>query len=78
MAKRLMTQATQALLEQVLNLPAEERAAIADSLNESFHGPIDPEIEAAWVKLAEERLDAYNAGTVKTSSVDEVFKRLKK
>lgn len=77
MAKRVMTQAAQALLEQALSLPPEERAALADSLYESFHGPIDPMIEAAWVQEAEARLDAYNAGLVEARPAEELFLRLK-
>ena len=73
-----MTQAAQALLEQALHLPPEERAAILEGLYESFQGSADPSLEALWVKEVESRIDAYNAGEMTSSPAEELFKHLKK
>lgn len=78
MAKRVMTQAAQVLLEQALHLTPEERATIAAGLDESLHSHIDPEIEAAWVKEVEARIDAHEAGEIKSIPIEDVFKLLKK
>ena len=72
-----MTQAAQMLLEQALHLSPEERAAIFEGLYESFHGPVDPALEALWVKEVESRIDAYNAGEMTSSPAEELFRRLK-
>lgn len=50
------------LLEQALKLPAEERAALADSLLRSLEGPVDPEIDAAWRAEIARRVAALDAG----------------
>jgi len=76
MAKRPMTQAAQALLEQALSLPPEERIALADSLYVSTTASLDSEIEAAWVKEVESRIDAHESGATKSVPVEDILKRL--
>jgi putative addiction module component (TIGR02574 family) len=72
-----MTQAAQLLLEQAMQLGPKDRLAFADSLYESFHGIPDPEIEAAWVKEVEARVEAFDAGLVEARPVEELFERIK-
>jgi putative addiction module component (TIGR02574 family) len=67
-----MNAATPELIHELLTLPAFERATIADELLASLDKP-DPEIDALWVKEAERRLRAYDAGEVRSLSDDEFF-----
>jgi putative addiction module component (TIGR02574 family) len=50
------------LLEQALKLPAEERAALADSLLRSLEPPMDPDIDAAWRAEVARRVAELDAG----------------
>lgn len=74
MAKRGMTQAAQAALDQVLRLSPEERAKVLNGIQDSLD-PIDPDIEAAWVRVAESRRADYEAGRVQTIPLEDVLRR---
>ncbi|MEE8348586.1 MAG: addiction module protein [Acidobacteriota bacterium] len=57
---------TKKLLEEVLSLPSEARAALAGSLLESLDGTIDPDAESAWaVEIANRKTD-IDSGKVQT------------
>lgn len=61
---------TKQLLTEVLSLPVEDRAELADILLQSLNSAIDPEIEKLWIKEAEERFEAYKKGEIKTIDSD--------
>ena len=66
---------TKKLIEEVIALPVEERALIADSILISLN-PTDLEIDMKWIKLAKERLDDLKSGKIKVIPGDEVFKKI--
>lgn len=66
---------TKELIEEVISLPIEERALIADSLLRSLN-PVEPDIDKKWVRLARKRLEELKSGKIKSVPGDEVFKRI--
>ena len=53
------------LLEQLLQLPEEARAALAAQLLESLESDIDEQAEAQWSQEIASRLHELDSGTVK-------------
>ncbi|MDX6559675.1 MAG: hypothetical protein QOF72_2724 [Blastocatellia bacterium] len=70
-----MSVPTETLLRQALELPANDRAALVESLIVSLDKP-DPALDALWLKEAESRLAAYRAGELGAVDADEVFAEL--
>ncbi len=66
---------TKQLIEEVVSLPVEERALVADSLLRSLNQP-ESEIDKAWAKEAKRRLDEFRSGQVKGIPGDEVFNKV--
>jgi putative addiction module component (TIGR02574 family) len=61
-----MAQATHAeLLQRALELPADDRLALASELLESVEGPEDPEWAAAWAAELDRRVRELDSGAVK-------------
>ena len=69
---------TKQLLTEVLSLPVEDRAELADILLRSLNSAIDPEIEKLWIKEAEERFKAYKRGEIKAIDGDNFIRKLRK
>jgi putative addiction module component (TIGR02574 family) len=59
--------------EQARQLSPEERARLADVMLESLLEIRDPEIDEAWDREIERRLDRLDRGESKTYSTDEVL-----
>jgi putative addiction module component (TIGR02574 family) len=72
-----MSVETQEILDRALGLPAVEKARIVDELLSSLNQP-DEAIDALWRKEVEDRITAYNAGTLKSVSLDEVLSKYRK
>jgi putative addiction module component (TIGR02574 family) len=70
-----MSTSTEAILRQALELPANDRAALVESLIVSLDKP-DPALDALWLKEAESRLAAYRSGELGAVDADEVFAEL--
>lgn len=68
---------TKKLIEEVLSLPVDERARIANTLLESLNVP-NPAIDKKWAEVAKRRLEELRSGKVKPISGDEVFERVQK
>jgi putative addiction module component (TIGR02574 family) len=68
---------TKKLIEEVLSLPVDERARIANTLLESLNVP-DPAIDKKWAEVAKRRLEELRSGKVKPISGDEVFDKVHK
>ena len=60
------------ILQHALDLPALERATLAEALLSSLDHP-GPRIDEHWSKEAEERLADFQAGRMKSMTADEVF-----
>ncbi|MCA1732423.1 MAG: addiction module protein [Acidobacteria bacterium] len=57
-------------------LSESERAELAGLLLETLHSPADPDVEAAWAREVERRLEDYRAGRAQTVSWQELRARL--
>jgi len=64
------------LLHEALELPAEERAALADSLLESLDTEVDAGAELAWRDENERRIVSIDEGSAKLVPWDDVYARL--
>ena len=71
-----MATTAEEILEQLLSLPVETRARLAEQLLESLEPP-DERNRQLWAKEAERRLDAYERGDLKAIPAEEVFARLR-
>jgi hypothetical protein len=72
-----MATTPEALLRAAMELPAPDRAALADGLIESLDRP-DPAHDALWLKEAEDRLAAYRRGELGAIDASQVFAELGK
>jgi len=70
-----MTQTAKKLLNAALELPAEERARVAERLLISLDGQADDKIDAAWAREAERRTRELELGRVKPVSWARVKKQ---
>ena len=64
--------------DEVLGLPAEDRAKLIDVLWESLSSPEMQLREAAWAQESERRIDAFEAGELKARDAQTVFSDLRK
>lgn len=64
------------LLAEALQLPDEERAALAGELIQSLDHDVDPDAEAAWSVEIRARLEQVDAGTATTVSWTEARRRI--
>jgi putative addiction module component (TIGR02574 family) len=64
------------VLEQALSLDEADRATVAGALIESLEGPAEPGAEEAWSQEIRRRVEALEAGSVKTVPWSEVRERL--
>ena len=65
------------IITELANLPVEERVMIADNLLQTLNSP-QPEIEQAWVHIAQQRLTEISNRQVVTIPAQEVFDRINK
>lgn len=72
-----MANSAEFVLDQALNLPANDRAALVENLILSLDKP-DQSLDAQWLKEAEHRLAAYRAGELPAIEADQVFAELGK
>ena len=61
------------ILYEALSLPPEERAQIAEQLLSSLDAPNRQRVDVLWASEAEDRLDAYERGEIKTIPAEQVF-----
>ena len=59
-----MTTETQHVLKKAVGLPPIERAELVEGILSSFDFPPRAEIDAAWAREAEDRIDAYDRGEI--------------
>ena len=67
-----------AIQNELLSLPASERARLIDVLWDSLSEPELKLREAAWAAESERRIDAYESGALKARDAQTVFAELKK
>ena len=66
---------TAEIINELANLPVEERALIADRLLPTLNFS-QPKIEHEWLKVAQQRLVEISTGSVKTVSMEEMTTRI--
>lgn len=71
-----MTNNTQRLLAEALDLPQMEGAELASRLLESLEGVTDTEADATWTAELERRCAALDSGEAQASDWDEVRRRI--
>ena len=59
-----------------MQLPAEEKARLAEELLSSLDTSEQIEIDAEWTEEIERRIDEVDSGKVKTIPADQVFREL--
>lgn len=64
-----MSTETQEIIDRALSLPPADKALVVDKLLSSLDEP-DEAIDALWRKV-EDRIKAYNEGTLKSVSLEE-------
>lgn len=64
------------VLYEALSLPPIERAQLIEEVLSSFEFPTRHEFDENWAVEAEDRIEAYERGELKTSSAEDVFKRI--
>ena len=67
-----------AIQDEILGLPAMERARLIDVLWKSISAPEQQTHEAAWAAESERRIDAYDAGKLTARDATAVFTDLQK
>lgn len=67
-----MTDSANTVIDQALKLNARERAAVAERLLMSLDVP-DPDIDAAWAREADARVEAHDRGEIGSIPAEDVF-----
>ena len=65
-----------AIQNELLSLPANERARLIDILWDSLSEPELKSPEAAWAAESERRIVAYESGAIEVRDAKDVFARL--
>ena len=63
---------------EILSLPNESRALLADKLVESLEFDTDSSIQSVWTTEAKRRRDEVRDGSVQTVSGDEALERVRR
>lgn len=64
------------IYKDALNLSAKDKAELVDKLLSSLDEP-DKNIDDLWAKEAEDRIDAYEQGKIKSITLNEVLAKYK-
>ncbi len=67
---------TNALMDEIISLPMEQRARMAEALLQSLN-PQDDAITAAWLSVANQRQKEVASGQVQTIPGEQVFERIR-
>lgn len=70
-----MSARTSEILKEVLSMPPEERAELADGILASLE-PCDPRILELWAAEAEDRVAAFERGEIEAVSAESVFEEI--
>jgi len=67
---------TAELIDELVSLPLDERALVAESVLQSLNQP-DAGVDDLWAKLAQERLAEIHEGRVKLVDGEAVFEKIR-
>jgi putative addiction module component (TIGR02574 family) len=73
----MMGELSEKVTKDALSLPVDLRLELGELLLKSLNVSTKSEIDAAWAKEAEHRMDQIDKGAVKTFSAKEVFERIR-
>ena len=73
-----MSTATDRVVDEALDLPADARISLVDRILASLNLPTQPEIDRLWAEEAERRVAEIDAGKVKLVPGDEVFGKIRR
>ena len=62
---------------KALKLPAEDRARLAERLISSLDPKGDPDVDALWLRAAEQRLEELESGRISAVPADRVTKNVR-
>jgi putative addiction module component (TIGR02574 family) len=68
-----MTPQSEQILREALSLPPMDRAELAERILASFEFPARKDIDAAWAREVEDRIDAFERGEIRSSPASQVF-----
>ena len=71
-----MTPESEQILREALDLPPVDRAELVEQILASFEFPARKDIDAAWGRESEDRIDAYERGEIGSSPAGEVFREI--
>ncbi len=71
-----MTPQSEQILREALDLPPTDRAELVEQILASFEFPARADIDAAWGQEAEDRLDAFERGDIRSTPAGEVFRQI--
>ena len=71
-----MTNTTQKVLKQALDLHPVDRAVLVEHILSSFELPERKKIDALWAKEAENRIDAYEKGLIASTPAKDIFNKI--
>lgn len=71
-----MIEEARKIVERALEMPARERAEIAQRLLESLDRQVDTDVESAWQSEVERRISELDSGQVSCIPWEEVRERL--
>ena len=74
----VVSPSSKALRDAVLRLPLDERVALAEELFASIGEEEMKEIESAWAREVEDRIDAMESGELKAEPADDLIEMLEK
>jgi len=67
-----------ALIDEVVSLPVDDRAELVDILLKSLNPSVDRKIEKIWAEEAENRAKSIKENTVQTIPADNVFNNIRR
>jgi putative addiction module component (TIGR02574 family) len=71
-----MSAQSKRILNEALELPPVQRAALVEEILSSFDFPLREEVDSLWAKEAEDRIRAYDRGEIKTAPATKVFAKI--
>lgn len=72
-----MSQTAEELKDQLIRLPQDERAELAQFLIDSLDGQSDPDAEEAWARELVKRAEEIQTGQAVGEPSEQVFARLR-
>lgn len=71
-----MTETTEKVLNEALQLSPVERALLVEQLLSSFELPERKTLDDLWGKEAENRIDAYEKGLIHSTPARDIFRKI--